>query len=72
MQIISESRPMARRTYTCDECKRLIMKGDRYRSMYGMGDAMDKPFTLRWCLACDQAHIERYKIKKLDNRDKMR
>ena len=56
MPTLHESRQTARKDYTCDECRRPILKGQRYWKGYGSSDDSMRnppPFTLRVCRECD-------------------
>lgn len=56
MPTLHESRQTARKDYTCDECRRPILKGQRYWKAFG--SAEDTPdwknaYTIRICRHCD-------------------
>lgn len=42
----------ARRDYVCVECHKLITKGSRYTSMFGMADSGDRPYRIKVCRDC--------------------
>ena len=39
MELIDESKPIARKDYVCDLCSRIISKGQRYRRRFIRGDS---------------------------------
>ncbi len=39
MELIDESKPIARKDYVCDLCSRIISKGQRYRRQFIRGDS---------------------------------
>lgn len=43
----------SRKKFYCDDCDKLIPKGSSYLYLYGMVEANEKPYSLRFCLACD-------------------
>jgi hypothetical protein len=50
--IIKSKVQTARKTYDCDDCGKPILKGYRYRYMFGAPDKNDKPYGLRLCGNC--------------------
>ena len=43
----------SRKKFYCDDCDKLIPKGSSYLYLYGMVEVNEKPYSLRFCLACD-------------------
>lgn len=48
----------SRKGYVCDDCGRGIVAGSSYWRLYGMAEVGEKPFTLRFCEACEADHKE--------------
>jgi hypothetical protein len=51
---IAETRPRARRHYTCTECDGPIAPGDAYLRHVGFSRWQEQPETYRICLACEE------------------
>ena len=47
-----------RKDFYCDDCNKLIPKGSSYLYLYGMAEANEKPYSLRFCLPCDEEFKE--------------
>lgn len=51
-QVLSETRPKARKEYQCTLCKGNIAVGERYRRIFAVMDD-GEPFTEKHCLGCE-------------------
>src|SRR5258706_1635858 len=51
-KIYRESRPVARKLYTCYECARAINPGEKYQYVFSIWDWDSKPTIFRTCPNC--------------------
>jgi hypothetical protein len=56
----------SRKDFYCDDCHKLIEKGSSYLYLYGMAEINEKPYSLRFCLACDNEFKESIEGKAND------
>jgi hypothetical protein len=50
--VIKEVIQIARRDYSCDDCKKPILKRSKYHYLFGSAFKGEKPYSIRICQNC--------------------
>lgn len=67
MSLIIQSKVRtARQTYDCDDCRKPILRGYKYRYLFGAPHIGDKPYSLRICKKCDPAQADYLPVQKAE------